>query len=149
MPLIHSSARWMTYWQWLILACAIWNSLSIPVAIAFKPSWSLTTQYSILDNGINFIFLVDIIIAFNTIYVSFDGEEVTDRWKIAKKYLTGMFFIDLISTIPFDLFPVIGEELSTLNLLKVIRISRLTKMINRAQFEVETKAVSAPPKTHH
>ena len=122
-----------------MLICAIWNSLSVPVAIAFSPSWSQTPEYVILDNAINALFFIDVIIAFNTIFVNFDGEEVTDRMKIASKYLRGSFFVDIVSSFPFDL---ILEELSVLGLLKVVRIARLTRIINKASVEVETKAVS-------
>jgi len=77
--------------------------------------------------------------AFNTSFYDVEGEEVKDRAKIAVHYMKGSFFIDLISTIPFDL---INEQLSALSILKVIRITRLTKIINKLGFEEETKAVS-------
>ena len=51
-----------------------------------------------------------------------------------------MFFVDLISTIPFDLLPTVGEQLAVLSILKVVRISRLTKIINKLSVEEETKA---------
>jgi len=119
------------------LIIAIWNSLSIPVAISFSPDWSNSSLYSWFDNLGNVLFFVDIFIAFNTSFFNADGEEITDRKQIALHYMKGMFLIDFISSVPFDL---INKEFKVLSILKVVRISRLSKMINKLALTEESKA---------
>jgi len=85
-----------------ILLIAIWNSVMIPVAEFFRPPWSDTAWYSNLDEASNVAFLTDILISFNTIYYDVDGEEVHERKLIAIHYLTGMFALDMISSLPFS-----------------------------------------------
>ena len=51
---------------------------------------------------IDFLFFVDIVIAFRTAYINDKGDEVTDNLKIAWNYVLSTFIIDLTATIPFD-----------------------------------------------
>jgi hypothetical protein len=53
-----------------------------------------------------------------------------------------MFIVDFLSTVPWDAIPGIGKNFRLLSILKVVRITRLTKMVNKLAFEEETKAVS-------
>ena len=57
------------------------------------------------------LFLVDMIIIFNSAYVGIDLSFVDDRCLIARNYLQGWFWIDLVSILPFNLFfPSTGEN---------------------------------------
>ncbi len=82
--------------------------------------------------------LLDIIILIlNTFYIISNffhsyldketGEEVTDSKTIAKHYLKGWFFIDFISSFPFEL---IWERSHILRLLRIIRINKIFKFIS-------------------
>jgi hypothetical protein len=52
---------------------------------------------------IDAIFAIDILINFRTTYFNpRTGDEVSDPKLIAKAYLQGRFWIDLLATIPFD-----------------------------------------------
>mmetsp|Transcript_93059 Transcript_93059/g.128239 ORF Transcript_93059/g.128239 Transcript_93059/m.128239 type:complete len:101 (-) Transcript_93059:615-917(-) len=51
--------------------------------------------------------------------------------------MKGMFLIDLISSLPFS---YIHKSLNVLSILKVVRIRRLSKMINKLSLAEETKA---------
>lgn len=137
--IVNENDDWKFWWDSFILIIAIWNSLSIPVAVAFTPDWSVSLPYILIDQFTNVLFVIDIIIAFNTSYYDVEGEEIRKHSKIAEHYLKGAFLIDLVSTIPFDL---ITASLKITAILKVIRIQRLTKIINKLSVEEETKAVS-------
>ena len=55
-----------------------------------------------MDATVDLIFLIDIMIHFRTTYLDTTlSEEVYDPLKIAKRYLRGSFFLDLVSTLPF------------------------------------------------
>lgn len=54
------------------------------------------------DYIIDFLFLIDIIVIFNSAYYNDDSEIIDDRKEIANSYLRGWFTIDLLAIIPFD-----------------------------------------------
>ena len=119
---------------------AIWNSVAIPITVSFDPLWAQENWYKSSDMFITICFAIDIFFAFNTSYFSVDGEEIIERKLIATRYLKGMFFIDFISTVPLG---AIDPSLNVTAILKVVRIRRLGKMINKLSVTEETKAVSA------
>jgi len=56
-----------------------------------------------IDYIIDIMFGIDIVLNFFTsFYHKNSGQEITSRKLIVKNYLTNMFFLDLVSTIPFD-----------------------------------------------
>jgi len=55
-----------------------------------------------LDYVVDLLFLLDILVVFNTAYYDEDVDLVDDRKQIAKNYLKGWFTIDLLAIIPFD-----------------------------------------------
>lgn len=58
---------------------------------------------SAAEKIIDLLFAFDILINFRTAYVdSHTDELVTDPTKIAKNYLKGRFWIDLVASIPFN-----------------------------------------------
>ena len=73
---------------------------------------------------------MDIIISFNTSYMT-AGEFVRDRKRIAVNYLKFWFWIDLITTIPYDtiLDLVIQQSFHSTNLIRIVRIFRLIKIV--------------------
>lgn len=83
-------------------------SLIVPVRLAFveKDSTSWFVFYTITD----VFFLIDLILTF---FTSVPDEnrvyEITDKEIIAKKYLKGWFWIDLVSILPFDIILPTGE----------------------------------------
>jgi hypothetical protein len=69
------------------------------------------------------------------------GERISEPKQIAKNYIAGRFWIDLISTIPFEsvvglFFEMDGKDekkfiiLSCLKMIRVLRLSRLIDFLN-------------------
>jgi len=75
----------------------------------------------------------------NTTYYDHDGEEIFDKKAIRLHYLFGMFLIDLLSSLPIELF-FPGSQLRMINILKIIRIFRLTGIINKMNVDEEKKS---------
>lgn len=121
-------------WDLLVMLMATWNCYSIPFEIAFEPEVAKSIPWIVLDTIIDFFFFIDIILTFRTTYIdSSGGDEVTEPKQIAILYLKGRFWIDLLSTIPFDMFFSTDGGLAALKLfglLKVFRVTRLNKIIN-------------------
>lgn len=73
--------------------------LLIPLVLSFDIN---TLGVSIYDWIVNGSFYVDILLQFNTaIYI--DGNLVQDRIVIIKEYLKLWFWIDVISSFPYDI----------------------------------------------
>ena len=130
---------WRIKWDMYIIILAIYNSICLPLQIAFNPPFLETDYISGFDNVIDVCFFLDIVLTFRTTYVHpMTGEEIFDLKKIAKHYLKNQFFLDLMATIPFEKIAAIFETVSTNNrsqytfisCLKLIRILRLGRLIN-------------------
>lgn len=76
----------------------------------------------------------------NTTYITATGEEVTDTKKVVLHYLRGMFLVDLVSSVPVEMV-LPSSRLRLLNILKLMRISKLTTIINRSALSDENKSI--------
>lgn len=82
-------------------------------------------------------FIIDVVIGFRTSYVNEKtGKEILDTKMIIYQYIKGRFFIDLLASIPFDIFTLVifggkkgGIVLQLISLLKLVRVLRLSKLI--------------------
>lgn len=54
-----------------------------------------------VDFSITVFYLIDIFVNFNTAYIS-KGSIVNQRFKIAKHYIKNWFFLDILSSFPYD-----------------------------------------------
>lgn len=80
------------------------------------------------------MFLADIIFHFRSAYFDDElGQDITDSWKIAKQYLKGMFWMDILAIIPLDLMlpdnPKSNFWTDIDGLLKLSRILRINRLI--------------------
>ena len=70
------------------------------------------------------------------------GDAIRKPSLIARKYLLGEFWIDFLSTFPFEILT--GENdifASVCKLLKVLRIRKIYSNISKRNFTVESKAL--------
>lgn len=73
----------------------------VPIRLAFADEDPLA--WIIVYATVDFSFLIDIVLTFFTSYTDTQTDgEVTDHRKIVKQYLTGWFWFDAASIIPFD-----------------------------------------------
>ena len=93
--------------------------------------------FYVINTMIDFVFLLDIIVNFRTTFYDIEtGDEVFDSKRTGRMYLKGRFTVDLLSTIPFDnIAGIFTSESSPIlqlfSLLKLVRISRLARIIER------------------
>ena len=90
----------------------------------------------------NVVFFIDIFVIFNTAYFDNHSEEVINRRRIAIRYMKGMFLIDLISSLPFGQLAPNTQQVKLFNMLKIIRVLRISKIINKMKVPEDVKAVS-------
>ena len=122
-------------WDMLIIIFAIYNSIGLPIEIAF----GLKGEFDyIINNVIDIMFLIDILLTFRKTYTDpFTGDEVFDLLRIRTNYFKGNFTIDVLSTVPFEkvakIFAGLDSDLkkfTVISCLKLIRILRLGRLIN-------------------
>jgi len=80
------------------------------------------------------LFAADIVVNFNSAFVSPTTEKlVTDRHEISANYMKFWFWVDSVSTIPFELVTS-SVSTSSLRLVKVLRLFRLMKLVRIIKF---------------
>jgi potassium voltage-gated channel Eag-related subfamily H member 2 len=129
-------------WDIYIILISLYTTITVPVDIAFKPEVFHSIAVTVVEAFIDLTFFVDIIINFRTTFISKDtGEEIYDSKLIAKKYLTGRFIIDFISSFPWEKLTR-GESdiLTALGLLKIVRLGRIYDVIMSLNTKSDFKA---------
>ena len=102
-------------------------------------------SFYVINSLIDFVFLLDILVNFRTtFYDNETGDEIFEAKRTGHAYLRGRFTIDLLSTIPFDNLALILIEnpppvLQLFSLLKLVRISRLGRIIERMNVTQDMK----------
>ena len=143
--IIRANDSWKFQWDILILLIAIFNSITIPLTLSFDEIQLFLSSnlFYVIFNGYisSFIFFMDIFLQMNTTYYDSDGQEIFNKGKIRLNYLFGMFSIDIVSSIPIEII-LPGSYLRMFNILKIIRVFRLTTIINKMNAEEESKSVS-------
>jgi hypothetical protein len=70
------------------------------------------------------------------------GDEIFDFKKIALLYIfNGKFFLDVLSSIPFNAMDSSSDFLPILGMLKLIRVSRISVVIRNLNMRADTKAL--------
>lgn len=134
-----------TNWELFVIVLALYNSFFIPFELSFQPPILAGAEFFVLNSIIDFLFGVDIFISFRTtFYHPITGDEIMDLKIIRNNYFKGRFVMDFLSTIPFDnlMFLITGTEnkvLAMLSLLKLFRVTRLSRIIARLNVSEDTK----------
>jgi hypothetical protein len=117
-------------WSFTILFLVMYIGLITPVRIAFLED---NGEYFVIDTIIDVCFLLDIILNFFFIEDNAVGETMYEQKDIVIHYLTGWFWVDLISSIPIELFTrsMNGSSKGTLGIkfAKFMKAARLYKMV--------------------
>ena len=97
-------SRYRQLWDVLATLALITTCLITPAELAFYTHFENKPSYlGTINRIIDVIFIIDIIVSFNTSYFNKEKNNfTTDRKKIAKNYLKTWFFIDFIAVIDFE-----------------------------------------------
>jgi len=123
-----------TYWDILIAVLVIYSIIVEPLKLSFSPH----DHYHSLDEFewvITFLFIIDIFLSFITGYEDKQTDIIIyDVTLIRNNYLKFWFWIDLVSTIPYDsiltLFKFSEKHFSVIRIIRIIRLIRLFKLYN-------------------
>lgn len=96
----HPVDNFKIQWDLLITLVLIFVCVTTPYRISFVEVDS--HGWNIGNAIIDILFLIDIIIIFNTAYFNEDYKIIEDRKLIAKRYLAFWFWLDIIAILPFE-----------------------------------------------
>ena len=123
-------------WDIFVILLSIWNSFQIPLGFAFPEAFEDKVGYVVSDQIIDLLFMFDILINFRSCYIDSRTDELVEDTKmIAKNYIKGRFWVDLVASLNFDLIigPFISDDQSALTdlagMLKLVRLLRLGRMV--------------------
>eukprot|EP01083_Nonionella_stella_P217283 780208_1 len=144
LPLIHPYGPFRYFIDFVIAIGLVYTCLEVPVTLAFNIDLHLSshTPLRIIALCVDVLLLFDVLINFRTAY--FDKYDrlrlVHDPYDIAKRYFVTWFWIDLISSIPFQLL-VNNENYFIFGLLRCLKILRVIKIV-RIYIKFKKKIVS-------
>jgi hypothetical protein len=122
----------MRRWDRAIFFALLFTVFVTPFEAAFlQPGWNAVFW---LNRAVDLVFLADIGFSFFLAYPDpMTGQWVTSLRRIGGHYLKGWFLLDVISTVPFDLFELLTDnrELGSYQAIRFLRLLRLLKMFSR------------------
>ena len=132
--MINPNSAFKSTWNIIILLLVIFVSIVIPVRIAFENE--VSTSWKIADFVIDGIFMFDIIINFLTALEDDGGDYIISTKVIAKKYMSGWFWIDFLSCFPITLIQDqinkgldISAKANTSKFVKLMKIPRIFRIL--------------------
>jgi len=134
-PVLNPNNPKRLSWDALILLLLAYTMIITPLRLGFDLPVDMDNSLSDFSIGVDLIFIMDVVVNFFTSYPDpKTGIFVEDRYEIAKRYLCSWFTLDLVSSIPFDLFTQgVNSDLTntakTFKTGKLLRLFKLSKII--------------------
>jgi hypothetical protein len=121
---ISETSRFRSRWDLLTLVLVFVSCFLVPFQVGFVHE--VRPLGSLLIYALDLVFLVDIALNFRTTYRR-QGTEVVDPELIRRHYRRGMFPIDLLAAVPFDvlLLPWVGVSAGGVSIVLLARLLRL------------------------
>jgi len=117
-------------WELFITLILLISCFITPLRIAFGEVTD-PVEWQLLNYFIDSMFLVDILVIFNSVLYDDNFELIEDRKLIAFLYLEGWFLIDILAIIPFELFvnPDKDSGANYQDLTRIVRLGKISKLI--------------------
>ena len=109
------------------MALLVFSCVLTPLQIALYEELGVT--WNAINYTIDLLFLLDILIIFNSATYNDDFEVNADRCELAKSYLKSWFLLDIIAILPLDLMSSSGNAESFVRYARVGRITKMLKLI--------------------
>ena len=123
------------YWDLFITLVLLLTCFITPYRIAYGSVYDEPWGWQFISYTIDFLFLVDIGVIFNSAFYNDEFLIVEDRKIIAKAYLHSWFVVDLCAIIPFNVIIQAGDDVSATknsnyeDFLRLARFGRMYKLI--------------------
>jgi CRP-like cAMP-binding protein len=136
--LVMPLSAWKEKWDLLILFFILYSAVVVPLRVCFEAPATGIVWF--VEVGITLTFIVDVYFNFITIYFdTSNGKWVTAKGKLARRYLSGWFWIDAPSSVPVEIISLFfdAQKLSILRILRMVRLVRLAKLFKLEEY-IET-----------
>jgi uncharacterized protein YaiE (UPF0345 family) len=122
-------------WDVLVGVGIMYSVVVVPFRVGFLSLQPANTDFDAMDYAVDILFFIDILFTFNVpFFDKANSRMVIDRREIARSYFKCWFWLDLVSTVPFDLLLLAiegqsnSQNLSSIKLIRVLRLARLSKL---------------------
>ncbi|CAD8125702.1 unnamed protein product [Paramecium sonneborni] len=120
-------SQFKKYWQYVLMILLMYTAFITPIRLAFIEEFNMI--WFTLELIVDILFLLDILITFNTAYFNEEGVLIADRQQIATQYVRTWFIFDLMAIFPTDqIFNNEAQKLS--QYFKLTRLPRMYKLIS-------------------
>ena len=146
-------------WDLLIMLFAIFNCFFIPLEVSFDDPVFDHWAFGLVNSIIDFVFFIDILICFRTVFIDKSGNECCEPREMAIHYLKTSFVIDVIATVPFDAILSLGpsyriykenikknNEVPWVDMLGIFKLGRLLRLSDIINFTNTTEDVKSSMK---
>jgi hypothetical protein len=121
------------YWDLFIVLLVLWNCGMVPMELAFEDY--IPPAFDPINSVIDVFFFFDICANFRTAIVNDKEELIFSQRAIASKYVSGKwFYIDLVSTIPWELMFVSLNTESTRTVFKLLSCVKMVRLLRLSKF---------------
>lgn len=132
---ISPQSRFILCWNLLNVGLLLYNATASPFRVAFHTT-AASTFLLAFETLTDFIFLMDIFVTFLLPYERYDSSYETSLKKIARNYIFGSLWIDVLACAPTQFFEAripatlsYGERMALIKRYNFVRIFRLLKLI--------------------
>jgi len=142
--IINPRSNSKRFFDVIVVLLVLFSSITIPFRLGF--GLRTDTLWSTVDGVTEFVFFIDLLLAFFTAYEQSDYALNTVHKTIARRYLKSWFLIDFLSTIPlyrlsdngnsssvFQIFKTL-KMVKLFRMLKVLRLAKVAKLIRIASY---------------
>ena len=124
---IHPQSGFKVLWEAFVLVLTLIMTIIAPVMVVFEiPSKGAFLAFDIV---LTIFFTADIYINFHTSLIV-KRKVITDSRAIAREYMKGWLWIDLLATIPFHLIFGVASFVMLNRILRFTRLFRLAKLFS-------------------
>lgn len=123
--LLHPADHFKLFWSCIYVLLMLYTIFISPFSVAFLDDNSALEN---LDLAIDGLFLLDIVVTFNTAFYNKEGQVVVSRRAICCRYLKTWFALDLAACIPIYYFlKGEGQDAATNRYNSFLRFTRLPR----------------------
>jgi potassium voltage-gated channel Eag-related subfamily H protein 7 len=133
---IHPRSEYMRRWDIAVALLMLYVSLVTPYEVAFMSGIDAPVL-NVINICVDLLFFKDIMVQFSLAYDDpVSGNLVTERDRIARRYMRSWFFIDLGTILPLNvLVPLMtdvdagGSKLRLIRILRLLRLGKLARVL--------------------
>ena len=130
--LISPKSMFKLLWNFLILFCAVYTAIVLPIRLAFLDENKIGGFMEAFDFFTDTVFIIDIFLNFFFVEEDVNGEMIMDQKRIAVTYMKSWFIIDLIASFPISFimhFTKNSDGYVAIRFMKLTKFTRLYRLL--------------------